>query len=209
MTEPDKAITARWDERYSNEAYAFGDEPNDFLVRFADAIPEGPVLCLAEGEGRNAVFLAQRGHLVTGVDLSAVGLRKAAQLAESRGVALMLEQADLTTYEIGEEAWAGIVSIFAHMPSAQRRDLHRRIVIGLRPGGVFLLEHYTTGQIGRGTGGPSDPDMLPTIAVLREELAGLELEHAAELEREVIEGPSHTGLASVVQVVARKLEQDA
>lgn len=206
MTQADKGIAGRWDERYSHEQYAFGEEPNDFLVEHAEAIPEGPVLCMAEGEGRNAVFLARRGHLVTGVDISAVGLRKAAALAEKRGVAVLLEQADLTTYDIGDETWAGIVSIFAHLPSAERRDLHRRCVAGLRPGGVFLLEHYTVAQQGKGTGGPSDPDMLPTLEQLREELAGLDIEHGVELEREVIEGAFHTGLASVVQVVARKPE---
>lgn len=207
MTQPGNGIAGRWDERYSHENYAFGEEPNDFLVEHVDAIPAGPVLCLAEGEGRNAVFLAQRGHLVTGVDISVVGLRKAAALAEKRNVALMLEQADLTTYDIGEERWAGIVSIFAHMPSALRQDLHRRCVAGLRPGGAFLLEHYTVAQQDKGTGGPSDPDMLPTLEQLREELAGLEIEHGVELEREVIEGAFHTGLASVVQVVARKPER--
>ena len=197
-------ITTRWNERYGSDEYAFGEEPNEFLVAHAGAFPEGPVLCLAEGEGRNAVFLAGRGHAVTGVDLSPVGLRKAAALAAKRGVEIETVVADLETYPIEPGAWSGIVSIFAHLPSAIRRGLHRRVVEGLAPGGAFLLEHYNPGQIGRGTGGPSDVDMLPTVPILREELDGLVFEHAEELVREVVEGPYHTGIASVVQVIARK-----
>jgi len=197
-------ITDRWNERYGGDGYAFGEEPNEFLVEHAGAFPTGPVLCLAEGEGRNAVFLAGRGHAVTGVDLSPVGLAKATALAARRGVAVETVVGDLDVYPIEAGAWSGIVSIFAHLPSAVRRGLHRRVVAGLAPGGVFLLEHYNPSQIGRGTGGPSDVDMLPTVTILRDELAGLAFEHAEELVREVVEGPFHTGIASVVQVVARK-----
>ena len=204
MPQQTDQITARWNERYGLDEYAFGEEPNEFLVEHAGAFPAGPILCLAEGEGRNAVFLAGRGHAVTGVDLSPVGLRKAAALAAKRGVEIETVVADLETYPIEPGAWSGIVSIFAHLPSAIRRGLHRRVVEGLAPGGVFLLEHYNPGQIGRGTGGPSDVDMLPTVAILREELDGLVFEHAEEPVREVVEGPYHTGIASVVQVIARK-----
>lgn len=204
MPQQTDQITARWDERYGADEYAFGEEPNEFLVEHAAALPAGPVLCLAEGEGRNAVFLAGRGHAVTGVDLSPVGLRKAAALAARRGVSLETVVADLEVFPIEPGAWSGVVSIFAHLPSAVRRGLHRRVVDGLAPGGVFLLEHYNPGQLGRGTGGPSDVDMLPTVATLREELDGLVFEHAEELVREVVEGPYHTGEAAVVQVVARK-----
>jgi hypothetical protein len=97
-----------------------------------------------------------------------------------------------------------IVSIFAHMPPLVRRDLHHRVVVALKPGGMFLLEAYTPQQVGRGTGGPSTPELTMTIDALRVELAGLELLHAEELEREVVEGPGHTGSAAVVQVIARK-----
>ena len=96
------------------------------------------------------------------------------------------------------------MSVFCHLPRRIRRPLYAAAVRGLRPGGVFVLEAYTPKQIGRGTGGPKDPDMLPTLAELTEELAGLEFVHARELEREVREGAYHTGVASVVQVVGRR-----
>ncbi len=193
-----------WDERYAEPGWAFGDQPNDFLREMAQRLPRGRVLCLAEGEGRNAVFLATLGHDVTGVDLSPVGLVKARELAATRGVSIHTEVADLATWPIEPGAWQGIVSIFAHVPPEVRGPLHRAVVAGLAPGGVLVLEAYRPGQEERGTGGPSDASRFMTLDVLRRELAGLEFEVGRELEREVIEGRYHTGRADVVQVVARK-----
>lgn len=194
-----------WDERYAEPGWAFGSEPNDFLGEHAGALPaRGRVLTLAEGEGRNAVWLAQQGFEVTGVDLSAVGLEKAERLAAERGVRIITRVADLERFDPGEAAWDGIVSIFAHLPAEVRRALHARLARALRPGGVLLLEAYTPSQIERGTGGPSDAGKLMTLAGLRDELAGLTIVLGRELERDVIEGRYHTGRASVVQVVARR-----
>lgn len=193
-----------WDQRYSSTTYVYGTQPNDFLVEVAAQIPAGPVLCLAEGEGRNAVFLAQRGHAVTAVDASDVGLTKAQALAAARHVSLTTVVADLATYDIEAGAWAGIVATWAHLPPPVRRSVHARVVAGLRPGGVFVLEAYTPAQIKFGTGGPKDPNLCMTLADLRTELAGLEIVIGRECEREVLEGTGHTGRASVVQVFARR-----
>lgn len=193
-----------WDARYGTADFVFGTEPNDFLRHIAGEIPSGPVLCLAEGEGRNAVFLAGCGHAVTAVDLSAAGLAKAQALAAARGVTLTTAVADLSTYAIAPGAWSGIVAIFMHLPPALRRDLLTRAAAGLRPGGVFAMEAYTPAQLAFGTGGPKDPALLPTLAQLHAELPGLEFTVGRELERDVIEGTGHTGRAAVVQVVARR-----
>ncbi len=190
-----------WDERYSQPGFAFGTEPNEFLVAAAGRIPVGPVLSLGEGEGRNAAYLASLGHRVVAVDQSEVGLAKARRLAADRGLTIETVCADLEGYPIEPGAWAGIVSIFCHLPRRVRVPLYAAAVRGLRPGGILVLEAYTPEQIGRGTGGPQDPDMLMSLAGLIEELAGLELIHARELDREVREGAYHTGAASVVQVV--------
>ena len=200
-----------WDERYSQPGFAYGREPNEFLVSVAKQIPPGPVLCLGEGEGRNATFLASLGHRVVAVDQSAAGLAKARQLAESRGLAIETVQADLATFPIEPGVWAGLVSIFCHLPTSLRAPLHRAVARGLRADGVFVLEAYTPAQRDRDTGGPKDPDMLASLATLTEELAGLEFSHSVETEREVREGRYHTGLAAVVQVVARRraVEADA
>ena len=194
-----------WDKRYAEAGYHYGTEPNDFLRENAAAIPAGgAVLCLGEGEGRNAVFLARRGYRVTALDQSAVGLEKAARLAAANGVEIETVAADLDGYRIEHERWDGIVSIWCHLPSALRALIHRQIVVGLKPQGVFLLEAYTPDQIGRGTGGPQSVDLLPTRSELRLQLAGLDLMHALERERMVTEGSGHTGLAEVVQIIARR-----
>lgn len=193
-----------WDERYSQPGFAYGDQPNEFLASMAGNIPQGPVLCLGEGEGRNAVFLAGLGYRVVAVDQSAAGLAKARQLADSRGVVIETVQADLARFVIEPGAWAGIVSIFCHLPTAIRVPLYRQVVRGLRPGGVFVLEAYTPTQLGRGTGGPQDADLLTSLATLSVELEGLEFSHAVETEREVLEGKYHTGQAAVVQIVGHR-----
>ncbi|MBL8752820.1 MAG: class I SAM-dependent methyltransferase [Planctomycetes bacterium] len=193
-----------WDQRYGDAEFFYGTEPNEFLRGNASHLPRGSLLCIGDGEGRNGVWLAQQGHTVTSVDLSAVGLDKAQQLARQRGVHLTTQPADLATFDLGEERWHAVVSIFCHLPSALRRDVYRRIVRALRPGGVVLLESYTPAQLGRGTGGPPDVDMLVDLATLRADFAGLEVLVGRELEREVWEGKGHRGASSVVQFVARK-----
>lgn len=193
-----------WDERYALDGFAYGTAPNDHLVAHAARLPAGPVLCLAEGEGRNAVFLAGRGHPVTAVDQSRVGLDKARALARSRGLTIETVQADLADFTPAPGAWAGIVSVWCHVPPPVRRALHRAVVAGLSPGGVFILEAYTPQQVGRGTGGPPVAGPMMTAAGLREELSGLELEVLEERERDVQEGRYHSGLSSVVQVVATR-----
>ena len=191
-----------WDERYATDEYLYGTEANAFLTSVIDRIPPGRVLCLAEGEGRNAVWLAEQGRSVTAVDASPVGLAKARQLAAARGAHIDAVVADLADYPIPADHWDAIVSIFCHIRPDLRLDLHRRSVRGLRPGGVFVLEAYTPAQLRYRTGGPPHEAMLMTLAGLRQELAGLDFVHAVECEREVVEGRLHHGLGAVVQVVA-------
>lgn len=199
---------AFWDARYRELDLAYGDAPNDFLVSVADRLPEsGRVVCLAEGQGRNAVWLAERGHRVLAVDQSMVGLARAQSLASGRGVLLDTEAADLADFDLGEGAWDAVVSIFAHTPGAVRRDLHRRVVAALKPGGVLVLEAYTPEQAARDTGGPSGDaarDVCMTADGLRDELDGLRFEILHETERAVVEGAYHTGDAAVVQVLGWK-----
>lgn len=194
-----------WNERYSEEGFAYGTAPNDFLVEQRSRLPSnGTCLALADGEGRNGVWLAGLGLEVTAVDLSEVGLTKAKRLAEEAGVRITTQVADLGVFDLGEASWDAIVSIWAHVPAPLRASLHARVVRALRPGGVFVLEAYTPAQIALGTGGPKDPSMLMTLAGLREELAGLEIENGEERERMIDEGKYHQGKSAVVRLVARK-----
>jgi SAM-dependent methyltransferase len=193
--------TSFWNARYAESGFAYGDQPNDFLREVANRITTGPVLCLAEGEGRNAVYLATRGHDVTAVDLSATGLAKAEALARSRGVSIRTAVADLDTYVIQPGAWAAIVSIWAHVPESLRARIHHASVAGLRPHGVFVLEAYTPAQLALGTGGPKDVSLLVDPDALRTELAGLDLVRFETITREVHEGPYHDGQSAVVRVL--------
>lgn len=195
---------AFWNKRYATDSHIYGESPNDFVAEMAGHIPAGPVLCLAEGEGRNAVHLATLGYQVTAVDHSEVGMAKARRLAQLRGVKIETIVADLEHFAITPGAWSGIISIFAHLPPALRHRIHRAVVEGLRAGGIFILEAYTPAQLAFDTGGPKEPERLMTAAGLREELSGVEFLTARELERDVVEGNGHSGRGAVVQVLARR-----
>lgn len=194
-----------WDQRYSEEGYAYGTEPNDFLASQSSKLaPKSSILCIAEGEGRNSVYLAKLGHTVLGVDSSSVGLQKARELAESNGVSVETQVADMHDFDMGEEKWDAIVSIFAHFPPPLRKSVHKRAVAGLKKGGVMILEAYTPQQLEYKTGGPPVAEMMMTLDGLMSELQGLDFEFGRELERDVVEGKYHTGKAYTVQVFARK-----
>jgi SAM-dependent methyltransferase len=194
----------QWEQRYGADEYFYGVEPNDFLRASLHQIPKGKVLCLADGEGRNSVFIAEEGYEVSSVDLAEAGIAKTKSLAVSRGVVVDAQVGDLALFDLGTNYWQGIVSIFAHMPQSLRRDLHARVIEALAPGGVFVLEAYTVNQIGRGTGGPQVPELLMSADILQEELVSLEVLHLEELTRAVVEGAGHSGEAAVVQFIGRK-----
>jgi SAM-dependent methyltransferase len=192
-----------WNTRFSLPGFAYGTEPNDLVRELAPRLA-GPVLSLGEGEGRNAVFLAQRGLNVTAVDLSSFGLDKAQRLAADRGTALTTQVADLADYDLGESRWGSILSIWCHLPAWVRARVHRGVVAALRPGGLFVLEAYTPRQLAFDTGGPKNAELLYEPLQTAAELEGLELERCVELERDVQEGEWHRGRSAVLQVIARK-----
>lgn len=192
-----------WDERYASAEYVYGTEPNAFLAEQAHRL-SGPVLSLAEGEGRNAVFLAGHGLTVHGVDSSAVGLRKAHALARSRNVDIFTEVADLAHFSPKPSHYGAVVSIFAHLPGRVRQHLYPLIEESLLPGGLLVLEAYSENQLGRGTGGPKEADMLMSAAKIEQGFAQLEVILLHEIERDVSEGLLHTGIASVVPFIGRK-----
>jgi SAM-dependent methyltransferase len=193
-----------WNERFAEAEHAYGTAPNDFLREWAARVPAGKVLCLAEGQGRNAVFMAEQGYEVTAIDNSAVGLTRAQELAAQREVGITTSHADLNDFVIEPGHWQGVISIFCHVPAGLRRRLHVDVVNGLAPGGVFILEAYTPAQIALNTGGPRDEALCMQLEDLRDELQYLHILHAIETEREVLEGKYHHGRGAVVQIVAVK-----
>lgn len=194
-----------WNTRFAVNEFIYGDAPNDFLREQAPRLKAGSrVLSLGEGEGRNALFLAKQGHALTAVDASHEGLAKLLARAAAANVDITAVLADLARFEPGVAQFDAVVSVFCHLPSALRRDVMTKCIATLKPGGLLIMEGYTPRQLAFGTGGPKDVDMLLEPEIIRTELSGLELLHFVELEREVIEGSYHTGMASVLQVVARK-----
>lgn len=193
-----------WDQRYSGNTYAYGTEPNDFLVAMNDKLTAGKALCLAEGEGRNAVWLAQQGFDVTAVDSSEVGLKKAQKLAKVRGVKIKTVHADLTDYQIPDKSWDLIVSIFCHIPPLLRKTVHKKCVKGLRAGGMMLLEAYTPLQLRYNSGGPSSAELMMDVSSLSTEFCALKFIHFQETIRQINEGNFHQGTGAVVQLLARK-----
>lgn len=193
-----------WDERYAVADYVYGKIANTFLQENVDSLPKGRVLCLAEGEGRNAVFLAGKGYDVSAVDVSSVARDKALHLAREQQVTVDYTVVDLAEYDIGYNRWDAIVSIFCHLPPNLRQQIHLRIAQALAPGGVFLLEAYTPMQLSLGTGGPPTAEMMMDARTLKNELPGLHFALSQEIMRDVMEGVYHTGRGAVVQVIATK-----
>lgn len=203
-------MTDPWDERYSTSEYVYGTKPNDLLRDQLSSLPVGGrVLCLADGEGRNGVFLARQGMQVTSLDRSTVGLEKARALAALQGVHIETVAADLATADLGNDAWDAIVSIFCHLPADLRASVHQRVVRALRPGGVFLLEAYTPEQLQYKTGGPPTVDLLVTAQALTAELHELDVLLCREVTRDVFEGRLHHGRSAVVQYIATKPKHPA
>lgn len=197
-----------WDERYSEPGFAYGTEPNDFLKAEYQRIPAGGrVLCLAEGEGRNAVFLAEQGYDVTAMDLSEVGLNKAQRLADDRGVTIITQVADMADYHFEANSWDAVVSIWAHVPVNVRQQVHAQIAQALKPSGVYLFEAYTYEQTKMdAVGGPpaDQPDRFGSLLHLRDELSELDEVLGIEKQRMVSEGNRHQGLSAVVQFIGKK-----
>jgi SAM-dependent methyltransferase len=197
-----------WDARYGGEGYLFGTEPNAFLVASSRLIePGGRVLCVADGEGRNSVWLAGEGYVVDAFDPSSVAVGKARSLAAQRGVAVGHVIASLEDWSWPEAAYDAVAAIFVQFaPPELRRTMFRHIERALRPGGLFLLEGYREQQLAYGTGGPRIIDQLYSEEQLRRELERFQIEEMSSYDTVVEEGPGHSGMSALIDVIARRRE---
>lgn len=195
-----------WDERYNVPEFIFGTAPNVFLTQQAHQLGGGQrVLCVADGEGRNGVWLAQQGLSVLSVDSSAVAQNKAQQLAAERGVSLDFEQVDLLNWDWGTARFDAIVAIFIQFADpAGRASMFAGMQAALKLGGLLLLQGYTPRQLEYKTGGPPYAENMYTEALLRELLAGWEIMHMYEHDEHISEGAHHHGMSALIDVVARK-----
>ncbi len=194
-----------WNSRYAEPGYAYGTEPNAFLVSQKKHLkPGGMALAVADGEGRNGVWLAQQGLDVLSVDASEVGLRKTQELAADRGVAIRTERADLIAWQWPEQQFDVVAAVYIHFPPDVRARMHRRMFEALKPGGVLILEAFTPAQLDYKSGGPPVLEMLYTADMLRIDFAGGEILLIEELVTELAEGKYHRGPAAVVRLVLRR-----
>ncbi|MGE5321080.1 MAG: SAM-dependent methyltransferase [Hyphomicrobiaceae bacterium] len=195
-----------WNARYATEDYIFGTAPNRFLESQAARVQPGMrALSIADGEGRNGVWLAEQGAAVHAVDVSPVALEKARKLAAARGVTLNFEQADILNWTWPEAAYDLVAAIFIQFAPPPERD---RIITGIRrclkPGGLLVLQGYTPKQVEFGTGGPPSAANMYTPELLRQWFGDWEILHLAEHESVISEGSHHHGMSALVDLVARK-----
>jgi SAM-dependent methyltransferase len=197
---------ARWEERFSVPDYLFGKEPNYFLVSCAPLLPaRGRVLAIADGEGRNGVWLAERGLDVISLEYSDSARQKAAALAKERKVAVTFERADVHEWSYPQAAFDVVVDIFTQFSTpAQRAVKWAGVRRALRPGGLLILQGYTPKQLHYGTGGPKVVEQLYTRAMLEEAFGDLRNLTIVEEEREMHEGAAHSGMSAVINLTGWK-----
>lgn len=195
-----------WNERYASDDYLFGREAAAFLKREAGRIPAGSrVLSVADGEGRNSVFLAGLGHDVTAMENAPNALAKARKLAAEKGVTVDFREADIEHWDWQPDAFDAVAAIFIQfMGPEMRRQVFDGIIRTLKPGGLFLLHGYTPKQLEYGTGGPKSEPALYTPDRLRADLPGLEELRLEEYEVHVDEGAGHSGMSALIDYIGRK-----
>ena len=193
----------RWERRFAGSDYLFGKAPNAFLARQRERLPkQGRALSVADGEGRNGVWLAEQGLDVTSIDFSPAAQRKAQDLAAQRAVTITTERVDLTTWTPPLDAYDVVVAIFAQPVPAE--TLFSCIRQAVKPGGLVLIEGYTPKQLEYKTGGPSDIARLYTRAMYTDGFAGFAVIDIAEYDAEINEGDGHGGLSALIDLIAMK-----
>ena len=196
----------RWEKRYGAPGYLFGTAPNAFIKRKAGLLRRGQkALTIADGEGRNGVFLAECGLDVTAFDFSPNALAKARELAKQRGVTMRIEQADLYNYPWPNAQYDVVAGVFFQFcPPPERAKVFAGMRQTLKPGGLLLLEGYRPEQLKYKTGGPSEVENLYTRALLEESFAGFASLEIEEYDAEVQEGSGHGGMSALIDLVGRK-----
>lgn len=200
-----EALT-RWNTRFAAPGYLFGTAPNRFLKSQQHRLRGGQrALSIADGEGRNGVWLARQGLDVTAIDFSPVALAKSRALADEAGVRLTLIEADIAAWKWPAAAFDVVVAIFFQFAGPElRAAIFRGIQDSLAPGGIVILQGYRPEQLAYGTGGPPHAENMYTADLLRAAFADLEILHLVEHDSELAEGGGHVGMSALVDMVARK-----
>lgn len=195
----------RWDQKYTLDTYLFGTEANAFIQQKVSIFKSGSTIAAyAEGEGRNAVFLASKGHQVTAYDYSKVGLDKATQLANEKNVAITTKLVDLESDELLSEYYDGSILVFGHFNKKYQLSILTKIMNSIKPNGYFLMEVYEESQSNLDTGGPKDIEHLYNAKQILDWASNYTLIHFFTGETERNEGSRHTGKCRVVQLIIQK-----
>lgn len=196
----------RWQTRYATPEYAFGKSPNYFLESCKRLLPRsGRALAVADGEGRNGVWLAEQGLEVVSIDFSPAAQRKAKALAAERDVKVTFELVDVHNWNYPSAAFDVVAEIFTQFSNpADRARKWAGMLKALKPGGLLIVQGYTPKQLEYGTGGPKEIENLYTRAMLEQEFGGLRELSLVEEERDIHEGTSHGGMSAVINLTARK-----
>jgi cyclopropane fatty-acyl-phospholipid synthase-like methyltransferase len=200
-----------WDDRYSDETYAYGKQPNTFFKEQLSKLPPGHILMAAEGEGRNAVFAAKLGWNVSAFDISEEGRKKAQRLANEMGVWVDYQVGDLRELAYTPNQFDAIGLVYAHFPAPIRSDFHQLLHAFLRPGGIVIVEafakrHIEYKRVNKEVGGPSDEDLLLSTAEITTDFSNYKIELLEERAIELAEGKYHNGEGWVLRFVGQKPE---
>lgn len=198
-----------WNERYAQEEYIYGEEPNEYLKEKLEGLPTGNILFPAEGEGRNGVYTATLGWKVSAFDASSEGKRKAELLASKKGVNLNYTVSDADTIDYEANSFDALVLIYTHFSNENRRKLHQKLASFLKPNGILILEgfskdHVKNQEANPSAGGPRNVAMLYDLNELKEDFKDFEFIEAIKAETELKEGRHHLGKASVIRIFAKK-----
>lgn len=194
-----------WNERYANDEYQYGIEPNEFLKSQLESIKPGKILFPGEGEGRNAVYAASIGWKVLAFDQSETGRNKAMKLALQKNVVIDYEIATLQEWAGNEEDFDVIALIYIHMPPVLRNEIHKKMIRCLKHGGLIILEAFNKKQLQYNSGGPRDAEMLFSKEILQEDFSSLNIKYLQEKEIKLHEGRHHEGIAEVVRFAGQKV----
>lgn len=203
------AWTDRWNERYSNTEFAYGEQPNNYLKEQLEKLSTGNILFAAEGEGRNAVFAAKLGWTVSAFDISSEGKNKALRLAEANNVTIDYQIGELQALNYKAKQFDAMALIYAHFPADIKSSYHKTLDKYLRKGGTVIFEAFSKSHIdylakNEKVGGPKDIAMLFSIDELTSDFANYEIIELVEQEIELNEGLFHNGKGSVIRFVGRK-----
>lgn len=193
-----------WDDRYKQDDFVYGIEPNKWVETYLKSAPIGKALFACEGEGRNAVFAATLGWTVSAFDQSEMGRDKAIRLSETKKVKIDYKVADAMLVEYEENYFDALFFIYSHFPATIRSAIHNRLLAFVKPGGTIVVEVFHPDQLNLSSGGPKDISMLCTEEILREDFKGCDFNILTTVEVELNEGAFHKGPAKVVRMIATK-----